>query len=281
MGKVTLYGNQICDYVNVLNYKMTVPEIESTHGNTFSPERDESTILMARFTENIDGMDVTGLDSAVLSWSIYRLKIGDSRLEFVSKVNNDVTRIVDYLVANDTAYKYYIYPELATQIASRVETQDKLTQWWDYVIIGGTKTDQDNVYLVNADDVWTFKVNITSNQMERNIDKTSYNGVSKYSKVSVGLKNYATSGISCAIGDVNTYSKYYNDTADLLSDWNEFIVRNKVFVLKDRKGNVFNIQIMGSSCNIDDNLLNQMQTISFSWQEIGSARGISFISLPD
>ena len=109
--KATLYGNSIVDYVWIKNYVAEQSEIDTVSAYTYSPQWDDTTLMLAPFNSDINGGNVVGLSDNVIAWQIYKRKPDDSVFTFVAKVPAAQYKVSDFNVLNNDEYQYTIFAE--------------------------------------------------------------------------------------------------------------------------------------------------------------------------
>jgi len=274
---LTLYGQQICDYVWVCNKVFSTSEIEATTPIGFEPTWDTYTMLMALYNDNLNAGSIGTITEGVTDWSVYRQIVGDTRLYFVETVDVATTQVIDYNVANQTSYIYHLFPITASTIGGVLKSESTTTDWWNWSLTGILESsDDENIYYADADNIWLFRLNLKSNSIDQNLDITTYEGFTQYSKISKGFRNYMTGSITCLLGDVENV-EYINDTVQKQKDFASFVLSTELKVLKDPKGNIWLIDTISNSYSIIDEISQQPTMLNFEWHEIGDLSEISII----
>lgn len=274
--KVEIYGLSYCDYIWIYNQKATQQEIDSVVSNYNEPEWINNTLLLALFNDDINGGNVTNLQENILSWLIYRQELGSSVLEYVTEIPADKTDLVDYNVENNKYYKYIIFPTTENTIGVQFSSDDyTYTNWWDWVLLGLTQSKVDNLFYVNTKNIWRFELDVQGQPLAQNIDVAERNSNLKYTNWSFGKKNYLTGGLTGYLGRIDNGE--YIDSANMREKFSEFLGNNSLKLLKDRKGNIFLIDIVDSNFKFLDEVESQPLTVTFSFVELGSTKGLSII----
>lgn len=265
--KITLYDKQKVDYLLVLDAVATQEQIDQMNDYYVIPDWDmfDDIKILAPFTEDLISSYISGLKSPVIGFHVYRQKIGDSVLHKVAEVDYETYEILDYLVANRNEYKYLVIPVTENEFGVSLESNTIKTNW-TYWTLTQLFEATENVYL--AQDVWVLELDVSSEAREYNLDKTVFNGYTKYPKVSVGKRNYITGGMTCKIGHIECPTKVYTDTVDMIKAWREFVGSETPALLRDRKGNMWFVHLNAGSETTIDNLNQQPTEISFSFVEI-------------
>lgn len=272
--KITIYSPIVVDYIDIEKNTFTQAEYEATYAQTYAPSWGDNSVMVANFNTGINSDDSTGLTSIVKKWSVYRQKIGSSVQEKVISVDKDTLEAEDYLVSTNSSYRYRVYPETDTEIGVAIISDDTKTCWRNWVVLGLKKTSNDNIYSVDNNNVWLFDYNLQSSEISQSLNKNVYEGFTKFPKVSKGNRNYLTGNINCLIGKFIN-SKYY-DSKDMIDRWTAFVNSGDKKILKDRKGNLYEIEITESSFKYEDVTSNQIVSISFKWIQIGDLSTIDY-----
>lgn len=233
------------------------------------------------------------------SVSLYKRKKTDTYLQWVCDIdvqNNFTNIIYDYNINNNVEYEYILIMinSSNTYYQSANSIFVKYDDWSMVDII------EDNDIYITDGDVWKFKYNLESSDIPVNNSVTLYDTLSKYPQFGYGKKSYASSGLSCLLGDVGVHYQqtacgikekdgyYETDINDLSSNniakylkWKKFVGNNNMKLLKDIKGNKWIVRINEKpSVKNNDSSQEQLYTISFEWSEVMDSNNISIISVP-
>ena len=147
-------------------------------------------------------------------------------------------------------------------------------------------------------DIWKIKYNLETGDITNNTSVTKWDTLGKYSQVSIGERGYASSSISCLLGDISQYTvtrqndidvkkdgyneyksndKYYSNVQKL-NEWQDFCRDGQLKLLQDYKGNKWIVQILENPTHsININTQEQITTISFNWSEVMDSTGIPIV----
>lgn len=270
-----LFGNQKVDYLIQTNEVLSEEEIQETLEPLFKPDVNtfpNKVNIMAPYTDDIVSSFIKGLTEPLVGWQIYKSKQGETFLTKVAEVDKDITSIVDYMVANQTEYTYYVIPITENQLGINLRSSPVKTNWWNWSVMSINNV-EGNIYI--PDEIWIFRNNLTSGQIQQNIDKTTYQNFTKYPKVSSGESNYVSGSISCLLGDVDCKNNKYIEPAEKFDAWRNFCVNGKNVILKDAKGHIYRVEIISNSSQYADEIRELPSTISFSFVECDSTEDIT------
>ena len=272
--KISLFSPLVVDYIDIKKSVLSQSQYQATYPKTYAPSWNTDSILVANFNEGINADDSTGLDSIVKKWTVYRQEKNSDVQVKVASLDKTILSFEDYLVATNNEYIYRVYPETDTEIGSIITSNSVKTCWKPWVVLGLNPTDDENLYTLDNDNIWLFNYNLESAENTQNLSKTVYNNFTKFPKVSQGKKNYLTGNIKCLIGNfVN--NKYY-DSKTMIETWNNFVNKNGKKILKDRKGNLYEINILESSFDYIDESNEQIASLSFNWIQTGDLSTIDY-----
>lgn len=272
---IKLFGNQKVDYLIQTERTLTNEEVEETLDQFYMPDTSVFpgiTNIMAPYTDDIVSSFIKGLTEPLVGWQIYKSKKGESFLKKVAEVGKDVNSMIDYMVANQTEYTYYVIPITETQLGINLKSSPITTKWWNWSVMSINNV-SGNIYA--PDEIWTFRNNLASGQIQQNIDKTTYQNFTRYPKVSSGESNYVTGSVSCLLGEIDCKSNKYIEPAEKFDAWRNFCVNGKNVILKDAKGHIYRVEIISNSSQYMDEAYELPSMISFSFVECDSTDDIT------
>lgn len=278
---ITLHDKQKVNYMLVTKRVASPTDITTANATDFNPTwaTYEDPHILCPYVDNLVSSYITGLISPITAFIIYRQKIGESRLYKVAEVDKDTLSIVDYLIANNTEYQWFVMPltegELGISMASRT-----MSASWEGISLSSLNEVSKGVFM--PDETWIFQEDISYGSMSQNIDRTVNKTYSKYPKISVGTSSFQSGNISCRLSKIYCTGEYDSST-ELYSKWMKFVESGKPFLFKDMKGLMFMAQISDNTSmqyidgyvqGMTDNV-PQYHQISFSYTEIGNTEGIT------
>lgn len=273
--KIEIYPNQTIDYLIQIKDTATNEDIAKVNEKNFIPDWNtflNRTNIMAPYTNSLVSSFITGLTEELLSWGIYRQKIGESSLKKIGEINKSAIYLDDYGVSNQASYKYFVFPVTESQIGINLATNEVSTNWWNWSVTSLKQIDE-NIYAPK--EVWIFDTNLQSGEVTQNLDIVYHNNFTKYPKESRGDMNYITGSISCLLSNIESDTGEYIEPIEKLKAWRDFCADNSLKVIKDRKGNIRLVSLSDTGSSILDESEKQPTTITFSYTEIGDIDKIS------
>lgn len=242
--------------------------------NNYIPKLSNDSKALITFEDNDNKLK--GISESALGYlfSVYREKNNSNKLEYIARLNDGSLSMIDYNVANQNQYKYYVFKEDDNYFSGANISDSVETCWWDWSIIGVAENN-DGHFIVDTTNIWSFELNLESAETVQNFSKTEYRNLTKFPKISNGKLNYASGGVTCLIGQIR--NNKYVDTTEMLEAWNNFCVNGQLKILKDRKGRIMVVDITSSSSKIMDITSEQVNTITFNWTQIGVTDNMTII----
>lgn len=274
--KATLYGNSIVDYVWIKNYVAEQSEIDTVSAYTYSPQWDDTTLMLAPFNSDINGGNVVGLSDNVIAWQIYKRKPDDSVFTFVAKVPAAQYKVSDFNVLNNDEYQYTIFAETENYISAPLEQKDFVkASWWNWSIVGLNDSGTNGLYYADSDNIWLFDTMLTSSGFDQNIDKYIVENFTQFPKISSGKKNYLSSSITAFLNNIK--DGRYVDTVEQYNRFVDFIAQPTPKLLRDRKGNGWVVSTMGNTMRYIDESVEQITQVSFNFVQLNDIQSVNVI----
>lgn len=274
--KATLYGNSIVDYVWIKNYMAEQSEIDTVSAYTYSPQWDDTTLMLAPFNSDINGGNVVGLSDNVIAWQIYKRKPDDSVFTFVAKVPAAQYKVSDFNVLNNDEYQYTIFAETENYISAPLEQKDFVkASWWNWSIVGLNDSGINGLYYADSDNIWLFDTMLTSSGFDQNIDKYIVENFTQFPKISSGKKNYLSSSITAFLNNIK--DGRYVDTVEQYNRFVDFIAQPTPKLLRDRKGNGWVVSTMGNNMRYIDESVEQITQVSFNFVQLNDIQSVNVI----
>lgn len=244
-----------------------IAEMQSSGIHT--PEWDFNTVMLANFNNDLSASSYNQ-SMSLTGYKIVKKNLTTNKTYKVAdiKINSfDGIGIEDFNVANNEEYEYWITPIYSTGMGDPIITSPISTDWYGWSVVGINPTDAKDVYTVDLDNIWSFKLNIEPGGYTPVFNKHIETGFGKYPKIYTGENNYLKGSLSCLIGDVDCVD-YVGDDAGKLRKWREFCHSSCLKLIKDTKGHVIVGDIEDTSYTIEDLYPVAPSTISFNYLEL-------------
>lgn len=267
----------VYDYIQIYNGNHLPSDLEKEL--SYTPNWSDDTLFLAQFNHSLNAGNIN-VNETITGWIVYRQEYGTSSLKYIGRVATNKNNITDYTASSNIEYRYLVFPETTSLIGSPMYSGYTKPLWSNILIADIIEDGESNVYYADKNNTWAFNGNVVTDSLNQNMDKTTYIGLSRYPKTSVGIRNYITGGINCMLGSVkmvNNELKYIDDTSNFINKFMKFIINGKKKLLVDRKGHVMLIDINKFNYKYDDKIYSQPTTISFEFIEIGNMEKLSVI----
>jgi hypothetical protein len=277
--KIEAFPNQNIDYLWVKNGTANQALIDSTLVAGFIPTFDNGTLALANYNDNTLGAGtILNIPVDVTFWNVFRRRGGV--LQQVGKFDVGVTSIHDYNVANSFEYDYLIFPETVDLAGSPITSNLVTADWWNWSIASYNEPEEGTNYSI-IDEQWLLDLDLSSSNINQNVNRNTYGGFTKFPKVSIGKMNYLTGTISALLGDVDCSTYQYSDTVEMQQAFRDFISNGKKKILRSRKGNIIICETMSNNFDIADRFQEQQTRVSFSVTEIDEESNVSVIAFDE
>lgn len=242
--------------------------------SSYIPTLNNNSVALITFDDNNNNCN--GITDSALGYtfSIYREENDSNELEYITRINEGALSLVDYNIANQNKYLYYVFKEDEDYISAANTSNEVETCWWNWSITGLNRGDDGNYY-VDTNNIWLFDLNVESADITNNFTKTEYQNLTQYPKVSIGKINYSSGALTCLLGKIN--NDVYYEPVSMGQAWRDFCASGETKLLKDRKGNILIVEIMSASSNIMDETTEQARTITFNWTQVGTSDGMTIM----
>lgn len=276
-GQLIMRGESIIDEVEFFN-KALEDSYLYDRGKTERPLWiDEDTILLMPFENTLDAGNFPTLGNPVLKWRIYRRKAGETSFVFLEEIDNtSANTYYDVRSKSNISYEYGIQSvaEDGTRGGILVSEEISVAEWgWRLSSIDYNEELEIGVS-------YLFDVELNSNPISTNRDRTKYETYSKNPKIVRGIRNYRTGGITFmpkrCVGETVTIAPH-----DLVEELYEFLTNGEIKALANGSGDTFIIDIDDNTVSIDyqDRLTNPNGTeqpliVSFNWDEVDDPQNV-------
>lgn len=215
--------------------------------------------------------------------------------------------IRDFNITSGRSYQYCLYPLSGqTQVKplfSNFENNKSIpvkTNWdeWSIAELIPVETSIDapvvkKAYKVDLDNIWLFKYSLNTGEQTQNFQKQDIQTLGQYNRFGYGQQNFVSGNVSCLLGsEIVPYTKQgyierrrqsivepltTNEKIEMLRQWRKFAFSPNPKLLKDIKGQSWIVQIVSNSNSPQNFYMNQPDTISFSWKEMGDTDKVTII----
>jgi len=280
---ITLFENQRVDHLIALDHIASNEEKATINTLGFVPNWGSFTgiKILAPFIDNLNSSFINGIEVPITGFTVYRQKIGENIYNKIGDFDASVVSIIDHLISNRTEYKWIIFPKTANGMCIALDTGVIAPDWKSWSVTSMNEV-SDNIYI--SDEVWTFIGGMGSpvagSEMQQNLDITHHKTLSKFPKTSIGETNYISSGFSALLGNINSSTKKYEDSAKKLEDWETFASSGKPVLVKDIKGRIFITTLDSASSNYENATNYRPITINTTYTQIADIHNMSVHEFP-
>ena len=269
---------------------------------------ESKTCLWTDFSSGVNANYFSQEASAL--FLIYRKTPFQKYYEYVCTMGNGLYDFHDYKVSQGQFYHYLSVVRKSDGNYITYENVDEndelkyIKAVWDNWSICDLEQDiNDDKVFYKTGDTWLLGLNLARESVSQNINVVSYETMGQYNKYGLGKKKYESSNFSCLLGtmhEVTTtqedgenrttktnytyteredFSSVYAQEIAKLEKWRAFSTNGRLKLLKDVKGNMWIIQIVGIPNYEINNAPSVLPTtISFDWEEAVGLEGVTIIS---
>ena len=281
--KIQIGGYQICHYLEVQIGTSSAETIDAAITNgTYVPTLNAGNYMLVNWTNGINAGSLDIGDNTVIGFALYRMQSGSTILKKVAETDAFTEEVYDYgATSQQGPYTYYLFPIGDTSyIAQPLVSNSVDPCWWNWTLIDCEETNDSNVFAVTA--AFRFQFNVGSGAMTNNNSPGIQQNFTQYPTIQLAPQNYKGATLTGLIGSVKWVNGQpeYSDSIASRDALQALSVSPDPMFLKNRKGDLFRIKISGAiSISTDDASIEQMQSASVPWAEVGSAADVSLFSL--
>lgn len=270
-------GAQSTSYLWVSAQSLTAQQMEDLFGDgTFIPSFDESTLLLANFTDGLQAGNLNGIfGSGLQGFSIYRYETGAQTLRHVADVPLEKLAVVDCGARSQVAVRYYMFGIGAdTYTTTPIISEEIMPVFWDWSVLECTK-DENGAY--RPESIFRFGKNLASGAISNNNQPGVLQNFTPYPTVQPSPSNYRSGTLTSLIGSIDREGNY-SDTTELRDRIYALSVTQRTLFLKNRKGDIWQIRTSDAvSMSTADGTREQAQIVSLPWVETASAEAAKII----
>lgn len=276
---VTLYGEQTCDFIEVINGEVSAAVIaEAITNGTYAPVISSDDYMLGDFITGLNAgtLDIGG--SELQGFAVYRRYKEETSLIKIAETGVNTGEIYDYSARNGQGpYTYYVFPVgVDTYISSPLVSGGVIPCWFNWTLMECEPTAQSDIYNVIA--AFKFSLNISTQPISNNNAPNVLQNFTQYPTIQLAPQNYKSGILTGAIGAVNWSNGQpeYMDSIELRDAIYALSTTQNALFLKNRKGDLYHIRVSAATTmQTDDPTKEQIQTMALTWAEIGSAENVS------
>ena len=285
--KITLYGEQTCDYLYIQKNAPTEDEFSCV--NDEPSEWKETTSLYANFNNENSRLSAgnSALIGTIDGYEVYRRKYNDSYVEYVCTIQKGEKDIgdlmIDYAVKNGVDYVYYLYPNASATKSGTILSPFITKQlainvpYWSLFIVN--ESDEENVFYL--DKMFKFELNLQVGDMTNNAQISISQNFTKYPTIQYGAANYWSGSLSSLCGFISSNGIDYVQNTNMINELKSISTDTRRKFLKDTEGNLWEVNVSAPiNITTENTPLQAIKTWQFSWTEVGDVSGISIINNP-
>lgn len=278
---ITLYGQQICNWIAVVSGEISATELSQWLTNLdFEPSWDLDTWFLATFNgTGINAGNIAPSGDSISGAAVYRLKTGEQKLTHIADVDIGVSTIVDEGFHNQSEYTYYVFVLGSSTYVSAPLISNTITpMFWNWTVLDCTE-DTNGVFHLQAAHLFTNSVSTDS--ISNNNTPQMLQNFTPYPLRQPTSYNYNSSTLTGYIGIVDMTANQYIDTVDMAQALWALSVSQTPKFLRDRKGNLWAIQTSAAiTMQTGDVQAQQPYFGSLPWAEVAPSDGVSIIATP-
>lgn len=263
--KVTIKNNDsYFDKIRLLDTALTDIEIGALL-LTDEYEWTDDTRLLMEFDQNLLGGNI-GIDTDDIERAIlYRAEADtpDVLTTIDDNIDADATSYTDYTAVVGTEYIYYLTLVDSNGATSELFSSNNVTSSYD------------SFFLIDPTEGVSFRFNLNSSStpVSKNDNFTVIaSNYSQYPITSDGLTFYDTMTINCVLGYTDS-SCGYIDTVEYLESLETIIKNTNNKYIKNRAGNIWEVQTSGLRYLADTKTYEHQRTITFNCVEVATVNG--------
>lgn len=282
--EASIGGYQICDFFEIVKGAASSSTIITVSSGTYTAGQSGSDYMLVTWQNGINAGSVNIGSDSLVGYALYRRQGTDNRLVKIADTDANTFEVYDYGAASQQgAYTYYVFPIGATTyISTPITSSEVYPCWWNWTLMECEATDDDNIYTVTA--AYRFRNNISTGAIGNNNAPNILKNFTRYPKIQLAPQNYKSATLTGLIGAVTWTDGQpeYKDTIGLREAIYALSVTNNALFLKSRKGDVIRVRISGATTmQTADDTIEQTQTMTLPWVEVGDADGVSLYAVSD
>ncbi len=280
---VRIEGYQECEFIEVIDGVVSAQTIEDaiTNGDYTPPVDWEEDYMLANWQNNsIDAGQFT-LSDKVTGWALYRSRGEESALVRICELGKSGGKAYDYgALSQQGPYTYHLFPVgETTYISTEILSNVACPVWWNWSLMECAEGENPNIFTVLK--AYRFRLNVQNAAISNNNTPALLENFTPYPKIQLSPQNYKSGSLSALIGivDWTNGQPEYVDTVALANAIMALSVTQNALFLKSRKGELLRVRVSAPiQMQTEDATVEQMQTMTLPWAEVGPAEGTSLYS---
>jgi hypothetical protein len=275
---VQLSGKQNVEYLHIVSGNASENASALYDRVEYTPVCTPDTLFFAADFSQEYGLNAGNVTTSEMpeSVSVYRREPGSAVLTKAAKIPfGSTTGFLDYAVKSQQgpySYRMVANSEEGGQLGVS-DSNEVNPCFWNWAIL---KCDEIEPGVFRVKDEFLFGKNLASGNIANNNNPSVYATFTKYPMVMRSPANYRTGTLESMIGVIDAGTCRYSDTVEMMEKLYELNTTDDALFLKDRKGSMFPIRLMGETSQaMQDNTREQAVTARLQWVEIGGMDGIS------
>lgn len=280
---LTLNGAQTCEYLWLYRGEFPLSIIYNLMGGEwYEPAYDPMVLFLATFVNNDLSADVSGGSGDVIyGMTIYRRESDNEVLLHIADMEPGYTLFRDFGCKSNTPYTYYLYTRgQDTYISAPFESPVVRPGYNFYTLMEASvdPSDPNQYHVIQA---FMVSGNLNAGAVSNGNNPNLLENFTRYPLRQAVPQNYHSGVLTTLIGAVDYTRNNYSDTWSLAEKIQALSLSQNTLFLKDMKGAMWMIHTNGPiSMSVDDKSYAQPIQMNFPWVEVGSAEGLSIVSLP-
>lgn len=281
VASVTVAGQVRVYYLEILQ---GTPQSETLklvwkQGTYFPGDTDETDYFRADFTKGLNAGNIDLGGETISGYALYRRAAGEINLTHVADTGADTLTVFDYgAVNNGGPYVYYLFPVSPdAYIARSILSNSVMVCDWNWMLFSCSRLGDKEVYQVNA--VFRFGKNLSTGEMNNNNKPNLQANFTRYPTLLPSPQNYFSGTLTALIGVIDPAGAKYRDTKEMRNALAALSTTDDTLFLRSRKGDIFRVCLTAPvQVRFNDASVEQAQSVTVSWAEIGPADGVSLIA---
>lgn len=280
---LTLNGEQTCEYLWLYRGEFPQDILDNLMGGEwYEPSFDAMTLFLATFEEaNLYAYVSEGAGETIYGMTIYRREGTDPTLARIADIEPGYTIFRDYGCKSNTPYTYYLYLRGQDTYISAPYESDTIRPGFNFYTLMECRKDSSEPNMYHVLQAFLVSGNLNAGALSNNNNPNILENFTRFPLRQAAPQNYKSGVLTTLIGEVDYGHNTYVDTWALADRIQALSLSQNTLFLKDMKGGLWMIHTNGPiSMAVDDKNYIQPIQMSFPWVEIGSAEGVSVVTLP-